>query len=90
STLYSAAPSNISDDPIVVETPAVTGAGKERACHRPERRMLLQGRPTVHRKRAAAVPDVGQDWKGKLPSGFPRHRDLRASSNSFTLAVRVR
>lgn len=90
STLYSGGAFDISDDPIVVETPAVTD-GRYWSVQATDQNVecFFKAGSQFTGNAPQRYLIVGPDWKGKLPSGFRGTEIIRASSNSFTLAVRV-
>lgn len=90
STLYAGGMFDVSREPIVVETPAVAGnrywsvqAADQNAHH-----FLMVGSQFTSNI-AHRYLVVGPHWHGSLPPGFRSTEIVRASSNSFTLAVRV-
>ena len=90
STLYSGGAFDVSREPLVIEAPAVTDkrywsiqAGDQNANW-----FLLAGSQFTG-NRAQRYLIVGPRWRGVMPAGFRSTEIVRATSDSFTLAVRV-
>ncbi|MCP2315703.1 hypothetical protein APR12_001036 [Nocardia amikacinitolerans] len=90
STLYSGGFFDVSDEPVVLETPSVPD----------DRYWSVQlGDHNANwffaagSQFSANVPQryliVGPEWRGQLPPGFAGTNVIRATSNSFVLATRV-
>jgi len=90
STLYSGGTFDTSEEPIVVEIPAVTGgrywslqAGDQNANY------FFKAGSQFTGNAPQRYVIVGPSWHGDLPAGFKGTEIIRATSDSFTLAVRV-
>lgn len=90
STLYSGGAFDVSAEPIVIEAPAVAGqrywsiqAGDQNA------NWFFMAGSQFTGNQAQRYLIVGPRWRGAIPAGFRSTEIIKATSDSFTLAVRV-
>ena len=90
STLYSGGAFDVSRDPLVIEAPAVSDgrywsvqAGDQNA----NWFMMVGSQFTGNEAQRYII--VGPNWRGTIPAEFRSTQVYRATSDSFTLAVRV-
>ncbi len=90
STLYSGGAFDVSGEPIVIEAPAVVDrrywsvqAGDQNA------NWFFMAGSQFTGNEAQRYLIVGPKWRGRIPAGFRSTEIVRATSNAFTLAVRV-
>lgn len=90
STLYSGGAFDVSDDPIVIETPAVRD-GRYWSVQATDQNVncFLRAGSQFTGDEPQRYLVVGPNWKGSLPPGFRGTEIVRATSDSFTIAVRV-
>ncbi|GAA4477762.1 DUF1254 domain-containing protein [Rhodococcus olei] len=90
STLYSGSTFDTSREPIVVQTPAVTDGRywSVQAMDQNVNTFFKAGSQFTGNAPQRYIV-VGPDWHGSLPPGFTGTEIIRATSDSFTIAVRV-
>lgn len=90
STLYSGGAFDVSHEPIVIETPPVTD-GRYWSVQAADQNIVafFRAGSQFTGNEAQRYLIVGPTWRGRLPAVFRSTEIVRASSDSFTLAVRV-
>ncbi|WP_240334307.1 DUF1254 domain-containing protein [Sphingobium estronivorans] len=90
STLYSGGAFDVSQEPIVVEAPAVTDKRywSTQALDQNANWFLMVGSQFTGNG-AQRYLIVGPHWRGAIPAGFRSTEIVRATSNSFMLTTRV-
>ena len=90
STIYSGGAFDVSQEPIVIEAPAVTDKrywSIQAADQNANWFMMVGSQFTGNGAQRYIV--VGPKWRGTIPADFRSTEVIRATSDSFTLAVRV-
>lgn len=90
STLYSGGAFDVSREPVVIEAPAVTDKrywSVQAADQNANWFMMVGSQFTGNDAQRYIV--VGPNWRGTIPAEFASTQIYRATSDSFTLAVRV-
>lgn len=90
STLYSGGAFDVSREPIVIETPPVTD-GRYWSVQAADQNIVafFRAGSQFTGNEAQRYLIVGPTWRGSLPAAFRSTEIVRASSDSFLLAVRV-
>lgn len=90
STLYSGGAFDVSREPIVIETAAV-GDGRYWSVQAADQNIVsfFRAGSQFTGNEAQRYLVVGPTWRGRLPAQFRSTQIVRATSDSFTLAVRV-
>ncbi len=90
STLYSGGAFDVSREPIVIEAGAV-GDGRYWSVQVADQNAnwFFMAGSQFSGNAAQRYLILGPKWRGRLPAAFPSTQIVRASSDSFTLAVRV-
>ena len=90
STIYSGGAFDVSQEPLVIEAPAVTDKrywSVQAADQNANWFMMVGSQFTGNGAQRYIV--VGPKWRGTIPAEFRSTEVIRATSDSFTLAVRV-